>query len=245
MIYGYVRISTKRQSLQRQINNITKVYPHAVIIEETYSGTGDNESREKWTNLLKNIKPEDTIVFDSVSRMSRDAEVGFNTYMELYNKGINLIFLKENTINTDAFKSVLGNSKFNINISTSDQATDELVNGLLDNVAKYITKLAENQIKLAFEQSQKEVDDLRQRTKEGIAVKKADMNGRNWGKERGKKYPTVKSKKIKEIIVKVNKNFNGDKNNADTMGFIERTYNKISKDTFYRYMKELKSEGVK
>lgn len=39
MIYGYVRISTPKQSLDRQIRNIKAVEPNAVIVEEKYTGT--------------------------------------------------------------------------------------------------------------------------------------------------------------------------------------------------------------
>lgn len=38
-IYGYVRISTKKQNMERQIRNIQKEYPEAVIIKEVYTGT--------------------------------------------------------------------------------------------------------------------------------------------------------------------------------------------------------------
>ena len=36
-IYGYVRISTKKQNMERQIRNIQKEYPEAVIIKEVYT----------------------------------------------------------------------------------------------------------------------------------------------------------------------------------------------------------------
>lgn len=39
MIYGYCRISTGKQSIERQIRNIKAAYPGAVIIEEIYTGT--------------------------------------------------------------------------------------------------------------------------------------------------------------------------------------------------------------
>lgn len=43
----------------------------------------------------KKIQPGDVLVFDEISRMSRNAAEGFQDYKELYNKGVNLIFLKE------------------------------------------------------------------------------------------------------------------------------------------------------
>ena len=94
MIYGYCRISTPKQSIERQIRNIKARYPAANIIQETYSGR-KVYGRKELNKLLKAVKKGDTIVFDSVSRMSRNAEEGFTTYKQLFDKGVNLIFLKE------------------------------------------------------------------------------------------------------------------------------------------------------
>jgi len=38
-MYGYCRISQKKQSIERQIRNIKEAYPEAVIIEEAFTGT--------------------------------------------------------------------------------------------------------------------------------------------------------------------------------------------------------------
>ena len=55
---------------------------------------------------MKNVKSGDTIVFDEVSRMSRNAEDGFKAYQDLFERGIILIFLKEPMLNTNVFKEV-------------------------------------------------------------------------------------------------------------------------------------------
>lgn len=46
MIYGYARISRPQQSIQRQIKNIEKIYPKALILQEAYTGT--KMERPKW-----------------------------------------------------------------------------------------------------------------------------------------------------------------------------------------------------
>ena len=109
MIYGYCRISTDKQNIERQIRNILKFYPQAEIWQETYTGT-KTDGRKKFEQLLKIIKSGDTVVFDSVSRMSRNAEIGFQIYQELYEKGIELVFLKEPHINTATYKKALSNN---------------------------------------------------------------------------------------------------------------------------------------
>ena len=94
MIFGYCRISTDRQNIERQIRNIQKEYPDAIIKQEVYTGT-KTDGRKVFEQLLKIVRSRDTIVFDSVSRMSRNAEIGFQVYQELYDKGVELVFLKE------------------------------------------------------------------------------------------------------------------------------------------------------
>lgn len=49
MIYGYVRISTKRQSIERQIRNIKAAFPDAVIIKEVFTRT--RLDRPDWLKL--------------------------------------------------------------------------------------------------------------------------------------------------------------------------------------------------
>ena len=82
--YGYCRISQRKQSIDRQIRNIKASYPEAIIIQEAYTGT--TIDRKEWNKLYKLVKAGDTIIFDSVSRMSRNAEEGFKAYEELYSR---------------------------------------------------------------------------------------------------------------------------------------------------------------
>lgn len=92
--YGYARISTPKQNIDRQVRNILAAHPQAHIIKEVFTGT-KFQGRKDLDKLLRTVKPGDTIIFDSVSRMSRNAEEGFLLYQGLFNQGINLVFLKE------------------------------------------------------------------------------------------------------------------------------------------------------
>lgn len=102
--YGYARISTPKQNIDRQVRNILAAHPQAHIIKEVFTGT-KFQGRKDLDKLLRTVKPGDTIIFDSVSRMSRNAEEGFLLYQGLFNQGINLVFLKEPHINTDTYKN--------------------------------------------------------------------------------------------------------------------------------------------
>ena len=237
-IYGYCRISTPQQRLERQIENIKRSFPDADIRTEIYTGTKSN--RPEWKKLLKEIQSGDIIVFDSVSRMSRNAREGFETYMQLYNQGINLVFLKESTINTDSFKSVLGNEQLSFSVSTNDIDTDNLVNGIMREVATYITKLAEKQIYLAFQQSEKEVTDLHQRTSEGM--REAKRRGKEIGRPKGATITTQKSIEMKRLIQRYNKAFGGTLNDNDTLAVIRGLTDGLNRNTFYKYKKQLLAE---
>ena len=224
MIYGYCRISRAKQSIERQIRNILAIFPTAIIIQEVFTRT--RLDRKEWQKLMKIIKAGDTIVFDSVSRMSGNAEDGFNAYDELYNMGVNLVFLKEPHINTDTYKKALEN-----NI----QLTGSSVDYILEGVNKYLMALAKEQIKLAFQQSEKEVEDLHQRTKEGIET--ARLNGKQIGLQQGTKLTTKKSIAAKEVIKKHSKDFGGTLADADVM-----TLAGLARNTYYKYKRELKEE---
>lgn len=153
MIYGYVRISTKKQVITRQIANILKIYPEAKIYQEIFTGVTSN--RPEWKKLKKILKKGDTIIFDSVSRMSRNAIEGIEEYFNFFEKGIELIFLKEQYINTELYKEQL---KLNENLSVEDK---DLNDTIIKGIREYLIKLAEKQIIIAFNQSEKEVQDLR------------------------------------------------------------------------------------
>ena len=224
MEYIYIRISRQKQSMERQIRNTTKLYPNALIIKEVFTRTTLN--RKEWNKLMKIIKSGDTIIFDSVSRMSGEAEEGFKTYMELYNKGVNLVFLKEPHINTEVFKTAL---------ERNIEMTGGNVDVILQGINQYLMLLAEEQIKIAFAQSEKEVEDLHQRVKEGLET--ARLNGKQVGNIKGQKYETKKSKETKEIILKHSAEFNGHLNDIDVMKLTG-----LSRNTYYKYKKELKEE---
>ena len=186
-IYGYCRISTPQQNIERQERNIKAAYPDAVLVSEAYTGT--KIERPKWSRLLARVVKGDTIVFDSVSRMSRDAADGYAAYEDLYSRGVTLVFLKEPHINTDTYRAAM---------SVSLPKTDTKIDILLDAVEQFMLALAKEQIQLAFDQSEKEVKDLHQRTSEGI--KTAKLNGKQIGQPKGAKLTTKKSIAAKQII---------------------------------------------
>ena len=109
------------------------------------------------------------------------------------------------------------------------------VDYILEGVNKYLMALAKEQIKIAFEQASKEVEDLRQRTKEGLET--ARLAGKQIGITEGTKLTTKKSITAKEIIKKHSKDFNGTLADADVMKLAG-----LARNTYYKYKRELKEE---
>ena len=226
--YAYARISRKTQKIERQIENLTRAYPNARIYQEAYTGT-KTEGRREFNKMLSVVKPGDTIIFDSVSRMSRNADDGIKLYMDLYDRGINLVFLKEQYINTDVYKE---------SIQQSIAATgNEIADIYIQATNKVIKLLAEQQIRKAFEQAEKEVQDLHERTREGI--REAKRKGKQVGRVTGMTVTTKKSLEAKRLMREYSRDFDGTLNDIDTMTQIRARVGKLSRNSYYKYKKEL------
>ena len=261
-IYGYVRVSTLEQNKERQIKNILDQYPKAVIMTEEY--TGKTMDRPVWSKLYPKLKKGDVVVFDEVSRMSRNAEEGFKVYQELFEKGCQLIFLKEPYLNTDVFSGQI------------QRATVKTGKDYLDQGLKIILMgVAEEQIKIAFEQSQAETDLRAQRAGEGIAEAKKHNEElevlypdtfkdhpeySQIGREKGDKLTIKKAEPIKALIRKYSRDFEGTLSDMELLGVLstktvkiptkkrsgkveEREISaKLSRNTLYKYKKQMREE---
>ena len=181
---------------------------------------------------MTQIKKEDTIVFDSVSRMSRNAQEGYNDYKALYSMGVNLIFLNEPLINTSVFDTTR-NNLLNINIETGNVAVDQFFKGNLEIINNFMMALAEEQIKAAFEQSEKEVVDLHTRISQSIRETK--RNGTQIGLVKGTTLTTKKSYNCKAIIKKHSKDFGGTLDDPDVMKLCG-----CSRNSYYKCKREIK-----
>ena len=228
MIYGYARISRSTQSIDRQVRNIGEYESAAHIVKEAYTGT--TQERPEWTKLRKKLKSGDTVIFDSVSRMSRNAEEGFAEYQQLYDSGISLVFLKEPHINTDTYRQAIS-AEIEL---TGNEIADEYIKA----TNRVLMILARQQIRLAFEQAQKEVDDLHRRTSEGM--KTAKLSGKQIGRKIGASVITKKSIAAKAYILKYSKDFHGTLNDREVMQMIGG----IARNSYYKYKRELTEEQI-
>lgn len=90
MIYGYTRVSTRKQlegnSLIVQKNEILEKYSSATIIEEQYTGTKLN--RPLFNELLNKLKPNDILVVSKLDRFARNTVEGIKVVEQLFKKKI-------------------------------------------------------------------------------------------------------------------------------------------------------------
>lgn len=116
--YAYMRISTSeernKQSFNRQEkaikryckeNNIDMKWSERRVYQDDVSGA--TFDRDQWLELMDDINAGDTIIFKDISRFTRECENGFNKYMELMDKGVNLVFIDNPVISTDYIKNMM------------------------------------------------------------------------------------------------------------------------------------------
>ena len=113
--FSYKRISTKEERGLQKYNRQEKALQkyaeehnleYVAEFSEDVSGKSF-DNRKEWKRLERLLQPGDTIVFKDISRFTREAENGYNKYMELLNKGIELIFLDNQTVCTEYIKQLL------------------------------------------------------------------------------------------------------------------------------------------
>lgn len=100
MIYGYIRVSTDKQTVENQryeINNFCNKNTLVVDkwIEETISGAKNVDER-KLGKLLKKMKKEDILICSELSRLGRNLLMIMGVLNECMNKDIQVWTIKDN-----------------------------------------------------------------------------------------------------------------------------------------------------
>ncbi len=114
--FAYMRISTeeerKKQKYTRQefaIARWEKEHEIEIPDRKVYKDdkSGKSFDRPQWKELESDLQPGDTIVMKDITRFSREYEKGFQKYMELLDKNINLVFIDNPTISTDYIRTMI------------------------------------------------------------------------------------------------------------------------------------------
>ena len=95
MLYGYARVSSKEQSLERQIRELIDYGVEEKNIKKEKMSAKNFKDRKVYNNLVKQCKAGDTIVFSSLDRFSRSISETVKQIEELKEKKINAYFIKE------------------------------------------------------------------------------------------------------------------------------------------------------
>ncbi|HEY8363035.1 MAG TPA: recombinase family protein [Tissierellaceae bacterium] len=172
MVFGYVRVSTREQNEDRQVEAIKQYCNDKGLVLEDRNIIIDKQSGKDFNRegyqLLKNflLRSGDTLIIKELDRLGRDMDQIKQEWQELTSRGINIIVLDTPILNTadrtDLEKKLIANIVFEL-----------------------LAYLAE-----------KEREKIRQRQREGIeAAKKA---GKHLGRPRID-YITL-SKQQKELI---------------------------------------------
>ena len=232
MIYGYCSINTRKQSMERQIKNMKESFPDAVIVSE--DNTESLSAYSEWKKLFSKLGKKDVIIFDSVSRMSRNAAEAFSLYKELVYRNIKIIFLRERHIDTEAYREAL-NGVIPLSFLSEEQTANKPSKDVMLAIDHFIMNKIEQDIYKAFEQSEKTIMYMSRRTREGIEA--ARSNGKQIGTVKGSVHETKKSKAVKPLIIRYCKDFEGTLSDKECMKLIG-----LSNNTYYKYKRELRNQ---
>ncbi|MDM5186337.1 recombinase family protein [Bacillus sp. DX4.1] len=151
--FGYVRVSSKDQNEERQIQNMKDlgIEDRDIFIDKE---SGKNMERENYQMLKRLVRAEDTIVFDSLTRLGRNMNDTLEEFRYYEKHRVNLQFIKEPYIN----------------VNYTGESTNDVIQSAIQKATLTILS--------AF--AEKERIDIKQRQAEGIAL--ARKQGKRLGR---------------------------------------------------------------
>ncbi len=98
--FAYIRVSSKEQNEARQVETMKK---EGIDERDMYidKASGKDFNRPKYQLLKQLVRKDDTIVFDSITRMGRNMDETLKEYEWFNENGVLLRFIKEPMINTN------------------------------------------------------------------------------------------------------------------------------------------------
>ncbi|MCR8861031.1 recombinase family protein [Bacillus sp. FSL K6-6038] len=151
--FGYVRVSSKDQNEERQIQNMKNlgIEERDIFIDKE---SGKNMERENYQMLKRLVRTGDTIVFDSLTRLGKNMNDTLEEFRYYEKHKVNLQFIKEPYIN----------------VNYTRESTNDVIQSAIQKATLTILS--------AF--AEKERIDIKQRQAEGIAL--ARKQGRRLGR---------------------------------------------------------------
>jgi DNA invertase Pin-like site-specific DNA recombinase len=90
--FGYARVSTEQQNLDRQLDALKK---HGVDMIYNEKMTGTKKDRPELNKMLDRMTEGDTVVIESLSRLGRSTKDLIELTELFHSKGVHLVSLKE------------------------------------------------------------------------------------------------------------------------------------------------------
>ncbi|MGG0239273.1 recombinase family protein [Bacillus rhizoplanae] len=151
--FGYVRVSSKDQNEERQIQNMKDlgIEDRDIFIDKE---SGKNMERENYQMLKRLVRTGDTIVFDSLTRLGRNMNDTLEEFRYCEKHKVNLQFINEPYIN----------------VNYTGESTNDVIQSAIQKATLTILS--------AF--AEKERIDIKQRQAEGIAL--ARKQGKHLGR---------------------------------------------------------------
>ena len=151
--FGYVRVSSKDQNEERQIQNMKNlgIEDRDIFIDKE---SGKNMERENYQMLKRLVRTGDTITFDSLTRLGRNMNDTLEEFRYYEKHKVNLQFIKEPYIN----------------VNYTGESTNDVIQSAIQKATLTILS--------AF--AEKERIDIKQRQAEGIAL--ARKQGKRLGR---------------------------------------------------------------
>lgn len=219
MIYGYCSTASGKRELTKQRNRILEDYPDAVFLHEKHK-----INLEDPIFLLEHLRAvvtsQDMLVFDSIYRISTDADTCYRTYNILLNTGINLVFLKEPYLNTAIYQNVLSSIK---------------ESAIREQVIDAVYYILREQIKASLIYAEQSFLTQSRKRKDGI--ERARAEGKQIGQKTGATLHIKKKAAIKKGIQENAKDFGGTMTDAECMAHLRVSYH-----TYKKYKQELEEE---
>lgn len=136
MTYGYCRVSTKHQSLHRQIDALVDYgVNERFIFSDKYSGK--TLDRDGLNELLTIIKPGDTLVVKEIDRLGRNRKETKELILFFVKENIELVclempYLKEFIIDkireNEGFLEIMANALLDVILEVAEQERKKIIN---------------------------------------------------------------------------------------------------------------------
>ena len=155
MRYGYVRVSTKEQNIDRQMSALAleNIPQNQIFIDRA---SGKNFDRTEYQKLLTVLQADDEIVIKSIDRLGRN----YDDILEQWQ-----LLTKTKKVHISVLDFPLLNTK-----NTSDTITGKLISDLVLQVLSYVSQIEREQIK------QRQLEGIREAQKRGKQFGRPKIN---------------------------------------------------------------------